>query len=378
MKIMGKALLLTLITGGLTAMLLLIINQPGTQRAVMRLVDVPDGSQTTHKDVSEKNGMEKTTETRSVTNSGQQMVYQSQKDDGQTGTADKKNVTADSRNGRQAVDNSDTAYQKSVPKSVEADDENHGKSEAGRKQSSESGNRQADGADSQHKNRVRQKKEEQKKEEQKKEEQKKEERKKQSTFHKVSENYFSDAVFIGDSRTVGMAESGLLPEAVCYAKVGIGIGGLLSQRFIFQGGRMLTLAQALQERSFRKVYLMIGINDMSAGDTEWFTEKYRQLLELVRTTQPEAVIYIQGNIPMGYDIQDMSGALNNANLKRRNDASRQLADDRDIFYLEIEEIYEDAGGNLNPYFSSDGLHIRPQYYPLWVDYLQHHAIVRET
>ena len=296
------------------------------------------------------------------------MVYQSQKDDGQTGTADKKNVTADSRNGRQAADNSDTAYQKSVPKSVEADDENRGKSEAGRIQSSESGNRQADGADSQHKNRVRQKKEEQKKEE----------RKKQSTFHKVSENYFSDAVFIGDSRTVGMAESGLLPEAVCYAKVGIGIGGLLSQRFIFQGGRMLTLAQALQERSFGKVYLMIGINDMSAGDTEWFTEKYRQLLELVRTTQPEAVIYIQGNIPRGYDIQDMSGALNNANLKRRNDASRQLADDRDIFYLEVEEIYEDAGGNLNPYFSSDGLHIRPQYYPLWVDYLQHHAIVRET
>lgn len=117
---------------------------------------------------------------------------------------------------------------------------------------------------------------------------------------------------------------------------------------------------------------------MSAGDTEWFTEKYRQLLELVRTTQPEAVIYIQGNIPMGYDIQDMSGALNNANLKRRNDASRLLADGRDIFYLEVEEIYEDAGGNLNSYFSSDGLHIRPQYYPLWVDYLQHHAIVRES
>lgn len=201
-------------------------------------------------------------------------------------------------------------------------------------------------------------------------------KKKTAAYYKVSKNYFSDAVFIGDSRTVGMYESQLLPDATYYAKVGIGIGGILAQRFIEEGGTTFTLEEALSRNSFGKVYIMIGINDMSSGDVDWFTEKYREILRIVRMTQPDAVIYIQGNIPMGYDIQDLSGSLNNENLNSRNEASRQLADGKHIFYLEIEDIYADANGHLNSYFSSDGLHVRPNYYPLWVDFLLHHAVVR--
>lgn len=199
---------------------------------------------------------------------------------------------------------------------------------------------------------------------------------KENSFETVSKEYFSDAVFIGDSRTVGMQQSGLIPNAAYYAKVGIGIGEILSTRFVWEDGMSLTVPEALSRHSFGKVYIMVGINDMSAGDTDWYLKQYTKILQVVQETQPNAVIYIQGNIPMGYGTQDMSGSLNNPNLAERNQASRQLADHKNIFYLDISSVYADENGHLLSQYTSDGLHVLKKYYPLWADYLFQHAIVR--
>ncbi len=205
---------------------------------------------------------------------------------------------------------------------------------------------------------------------------KKESDKKRLTFTTVTEDYFSDALFIGDSRTVGMMQSHLLPESAYYARTGIGIGDILTERIVSEGGRMISIQEALCLHSFGKVYIMIGINDISRGDTDWFLEQYQNILTAVRQTQPDAVIYIQGNIPMSYGTQDLTGALNNQNLASRNEASRTLADSQNIFYLDIDKIYADNNGNLQPGYTTDGLHVSSGYYSLWVDYLMQHAIVR--
>ena len=195
------------------------------------------------------------------------------------------------------------------------------------------------------------------------------------TFQTVTEDYFSDALFIGDSRTVGMFQSHLLPQAAYYAKTGIGIGDLLTERIVNEGGVMISVTDALQRHSFGKVYIMIGINDIARGDVEWFTEQYKKILATVRQTQPDAVIYIQGNIPMSYRAQDLDGALNNQNLSQRDKASQALADAEHVFYLDISSIYADANGHLASAYTRDGLHVCTDDYPLWVDYLLQHAIV---
>ena len=196
-----------------------------------------------------------------------------------------------------------------------------------------------------------------------------------NTFQTVTADYFSDALFIGDSRTVGMFQSHLLPQATYYAKTGIGIGDILTERIVNEGGVMISVADALSRHSFGKVYIMIGINDIARGDVEWFTQQYRNILSTVRRTQPDAVIYIQGNIPMSYRTQDLDGALNNRNLSLRDQASQALTDSEHIFYLDISSIYADANGHLASDYTRDGLHVRTDDYPLWVDYLLQHAIV---
>lgn len=174
-----------------------------------------------------------------------------------------------------------------------------------------------------------------------------------------------------------MQQSGLIPNAAYYAKVGIGIGEILSTRFIWEDGMSLTVPEALRRHSYSKVYIMIGINDMSAGDTDWFVAQYTEILRTVQDALPNAVIYIQGNIPMSYYKQDLSGALNNLNLAERNQAASQLADHSNIFYLDIASVYSDDNGHLLSQYTSDGLHVLKDYYPLWADYLSEHAVIRE-
>lgn len=199
--------------------------------------------------------------------------------------------------------------------------------------------------------------------------------KKNRTFQTVTKDYFKDALFIGDSRTIGMQQSQLLPECCYYAKTGIGIGDILTERIVSEGGSMISVTDALSRHTFGKVYIMIGINDISCGDVDWFLGQYQDILDTVARTQPDAVVYIQSNIPMSYGTQDLSGSLNNANLALRNQASSTLADSKTVFYLDISQVYADANGNLASLYTRDGLHVKPNYYALWVDYLLHHAIV---
>ena len=194
-------------------------------------------------------------------------------------------------------------------------------------------------------------------------------------FTQVDESYFDDALFIGDSRTIGMQQSQLLPASCYYAKTGIGIGDILSERIVNEGGYMTSVADALSRHSFGKVYIMIGINDISRGDVDWFLEQYQKILDTVARTQPNAIVYIQANIPMSYGKQDLNGTLNNRNLALRNEASSTLADSKTVFYLDISQVYADAYGNLASLYTRDGLHVKPDHYALWVDYLLHHAIV---
>ena len=112
-----------------------------------------------------------------------------------------------------------------------------------------------------------------------------------NTFHTVTEDYFSDALFIGDSRTVGMQQSGLLPNATFYAKTGIGIGELLSQCIVNEGGYLISVENALHRHSFGKVYIMIGINDMSMGDTDWFRQQYEKIILSGRPSRTPSSIF---------------------------------------------------------------------------------------
>lgn len=198
-------------------------------------------------------------------------------------------------------------------------------------------------------------------------------------FQTVGDEYFNDAVFIGDSRTVGMYEYSSLKEtSTFYASVGLSVHKLFTAKIVEVPGQRgkITVEQALSENQFSKVYFMIGINEMGTGTVESFLEKYAESVQRIRELQPDAIIYLQGIMQVSEKRSAQGDHITNEGIAIRNEGIKALADDETIFYLEINEAVCDENGALCAEYTGDGVHLKAQYVDLWKEYLKNHAIIK--
>lgn len=199
------------------------------------------------------------------------------------------------------------------------------------------------------------------------------------TYEKVAKDYFDDAVFIGDSRTVGMQDYSGLNQATFFAKTGMNVYEILDDNFIKEpsSGKDVSVSYMFKHYKYKKIYLMIGINELGTGNTGTFQKAYARVLQKIRKWQPDAVIYIQGIIPVSKKKAESDAIFNNININDKNVAIAQLADGKNIFYLDVSEKLTDKEGFLKEDYTFDDVHMYAQHYQLWTDYLMGHAVVRK-
>lgn len=198
-------------------------------------------------------------------------------------------------------------------------------------------------------------------------------------FQTVTEEYFDDAAFIGDSRTVGLFEYGGLEErADFYAKISLTIYNVFSEQLARQEGtgKKITAEEALSQKQYGKVYLMLGINELGTGTTETFMEEYKAVVARIRELQPDAVIFVEGIMKVTGEKNAEDPVFNNRNIEEKNAAIAQLADNRNIFYIDVNEAVCDAEGNLNAEYTIDEVHLKAKYYGIWKQFLLEHGIER--
>ena len=196
-------------------------------------------------------------------------------------------------------------------------------------------------------------------------------------YHTVDDSYFDDAVFIGDSRTVGMYEYGGLEEtSTFYASTGLTIYKMFDSAIVSVPGqkKKITVEEALSEKQFARIYLMIGINEMGTGTVESFMKAYSEAVQHLRELQPDAVIYLQAIMKVTTERSEQGDYINNEGIEARNAEIAKLADDQKIFFLDVNpEICDETGGMVASY-TYDGVHLKAQYIPIWLDYLKAHAV----
>lgn len=196
----------------------------------------------------------------------------------------------------------------------------------------------------------------------------------------VENEYFQDAAFIGDSRTDGF---------MIYSGIGCGenltSNGLsifrLGEGAVFRiGGEKMTLPQALERKEYGKVYLSLGVNELGIYNDEGFYQSYLEAIDLIRTLQPQAVIYIQGLIPVNEEVVAASGGgnyLKNDHLRVYNDLMRQAAQEKQVVFLDLYTEFVDENGSLPADASRDGVHLHRAYCEQWLSYLQRHTVEPE-
>lgn len=190
-------------------------------------------------------------------------------------------------------------------------------------------------------------------------------------------SYFDDALFIGDSRTVGLHEYGNLGNAEVVADSGMNVYKIFEKEFVTVSGGKKQLETILQERQFGKVYLMLGINELGY-DFDRTVSRYADLLAEIRKLQPEALIFLEANLHITGAKSEDSPIYTNENINRFNQAVEQMADGQSVFYLDVNELFDDEDGNLAEMYTVDHAHVLGKYYTDWVDWILEHAVVFES
>ena len=184
-------------------------------------------------------------------------------------------------------------------------------------------------------------------------------------------------VFIGDSRTVGLRDYGGWDNATYYASIGLTVYDMFDTPIVEENGAKITIEEALSKHQFGKVYLMIGINEMGTGTVDSFMKKYEEAVNHIRELQPDALIFLQGIMYVKQEKSETDPIFNNPAIKERNDRIAMLANNHDIFYIDVNEVVTDETGNLNPEYTYDEIHLLGKYYSLWTDFLLKHGIKKE-
>lgn len=194
-----------------------------------------------------------------------------------------------------------------------------------------------------------------------------------STEKTVRNVTMEDALFIGDSRSVGLSEYATLDSADFFAVVGMTVFRILDASVDIEGLGEVSLEQLLDSRKYGKIYIMLGVNEAGYALDDIITE-YRQLLETVIKKQPDALIFIQANLRVTKAFSDKSEYIKNTAIDNINASLSSFADNISIFFIDANPVFDDGNGSLSPSHSSDGIHLYADSYALWGEWIKQQTV----
>ena len=186
-------------------------------------------------------------------------------------------------------------------------------------------------------------------------------------------SYFDDAAFIGDSRTQGLQLYTGLPNATFYATQGLMVDTFFSKKFVKAGGGKITIPDAMKNQTFKKVYIMLGVNELGWAYEKVFIQKYGEVVDKVKELQPDAKIYVQSILPVTKAKSDGDAIYNNTKISRYNELIEQMCREKGVTYLHVADAVGLDNGALPAGSATDGVHLNREYCYKWLDYLKTHT-----
>lgn len=187
-------------------------------------------------------------------------------------------------------------------------------------------------------------------------------------FTTVDTTYWSDALFIGDSRTMGLSEYADLGDADVLASSGMSVYKVFSEKFSLPGREKQTLEEILSARQYGKIYITLGINELGYN-FDRSVELYKEMVEKIQALQPDAILFLGANLHVTEEKSNSDPLFNNEAINRMNEAISALANQQNIFYVDVNVLFDDENGNLNQEYTGDAAHILGKYYAQWAEWL---------
>ena len=198
---------------------------------------------------------------------------------------------------------------------------------------------------------------------------------------RVDVGYFDDAIFMGDSLADGFKD-----YAAWMSLKGRGTLYLtqrsMTPRSFMQPGAMVDAGDAgvvdvwatIADRQPGKMYITLGTNALMAMDPAEFIESYYQLVAKIRQTSPNTTIYITTIPPTSSAYAAKEERLSKERIQQANDLIAKMCREENLTLINLYDVVMGADGYLNEDINSDGIHMTPEGYKMWLNYLIEHTV----
>lgn len=189
----------------------------------------------------------------------------------------------------------------------------------------------------------------------------------------ATEDYFKDTLFIGNSRVEGlyMYHKRLPDSATFYTIEGISVWHIMdtSANVPPDSSNNMSFKSCVTMKKYDKIYIMLGINEIGTGNADSFAEAYGELIDYLKSAQPDAKIVIMSMLHVTKAKSDSSNYFRNDIIDERNEKVKALCDEERVFWLNINDAFDDGNGNMKEDYTSDGVHPSAKSISIWEDYL---------
>lgn len=181
----------------------------------------------------------------------------------------------------------------------------------------------------------------------------------------------SNVAFIGDSRTQAFLMYAGLKDVTDYTNIGLMVDTAITKKFITNSrGEKITILDDLAYSNIDTVYIMLGINELGWVYSSIFIQKYEELIDKIHEIKPNCEVIVQSIIPVTKTKSDNDAIYNNPKIVEYNKLIKEMADRKNIQYIDLVPVLADENCNLPEDASTDGIHLNKEYCLKWLECLQ--------
>ncbi len=170
--------------------------------------------------------------------------------------------------------------------------------------------------------------------------------------------YFKGSVFIGDSRTQGLQINSGVTSADYLAGRGLNVKTIYTEKVI---RNKQTVLEALKDKSYKKVYICYGLNELGWSYTDVFINDYGKLIDDIAELQPDAEIVVESILPVTKKKSKSDKIFNLKNIKKFNKLIKQMCKEKDVKYINLAPAVQTSAGYLPAEATNDGIHMNKEY-----------------
>lgn len=183
------------------------------------------------------------------------------------------------------------------------------------------------------------------------------------------ETFYTDTLFIGDSRTEGLRMFSGIKNADFFCAKSMSIDKVMAGQSVDVNGKQMSIYDALSEKDYSKVYICLGINELGWTSIEKFISEYENLINEIKSLQENTQIYVELLFPVTKEKSDSDSVVNNSQIYWYNVNIMEMAERNGVKYLNPDKPLIDESGALKAEATTDGVHISSEYCQKWALYL---------